>query len=197
MTLHFMTSRTLITLLLLTFTACSSGPTPDKIDVDEDLKCTRNGSPAPEWVCKNVKGDNLQTAIGSSDFSRIGTNFMLREATSDGQKAMQRVVTDYVDDKLNSLSRHIGGASSEAIDKVAQNIAQEVGEEKKEDYKQIKLWNNPTDSSVEVLMAIQNKNINKTVRHKLMLVLKKDDTVYKAFEKADGNDMLDEFLPVD
>ena len=191
-----LSTKIYLTTIFLSFTACSSGPSPDEINVDEDLKCSRNGSPAPEWVCKNVVGDNLQTVTGSSDYSRIGTNFMLREATLDGQKSMQRVVTDYVDDKLNSLSRQIGGPASEAIDKMAQKIAQEVGEEKKEDYKQIKLWSNPTDSSIEVLMAIQNKNINKDVRHKLMLILKKDNAVYKAFQEADGDDMLDEFLPL-
>jgi hypothetical protein len=78
---------TLLVTLVVGITACSSGPKPDEIDVDEDLKCTRNGAPAPEWVCKNVVGDNMQTAVGSSTFSRIGENFMLKEATADVQKA--------------------------------------------------------------------------------------------------------------
>ena len=196
MTFSSKKSQIFLTTILLTFTACTSGPTPDEINLDEDLKCTRNGAPAPEWVCKNVVGNNLQTAIGSSDYSRIGSNFMLREATADGEKAMQKVVENYVQDRLNSFSRQIGGVVSTAVDKVTARIAKEVSEEKKEDYKQIKLWNNTTDSSIEVLMAIQNKNINKTVRLKLMLVLKKDDAVYKAFEEADGDDLLDEFLPL-
>ena len=197
MTLFSFTSRVLLVTFMLTFTACTSGPTPDEIDLDEDLKCTRNGVPAPEWVCKNVVGDNLQTAIGSSDYSRIGSNFMLREATSDGEKAMQKVVENYVQDRLNSFSRQIGSVVSTRVDQVSTQIAKEVSEEKKEDYKQIKLWNNTTDSSIKVLMAIQNKNINKTVRLKLMLILKEDDTVYKAFEEADGEDLLDAFLSLD
>jgi len=184
-------------LLMMTVTACSSGPKPDEIDADEDLKCTRNGSPAPEWVCKNVIGDNMQTAVGSSGFSRIGDNFMLKEATADGEKAMQQVVLDYIDDRLISFSRQIGGKVSTLTDSIAHSIAKEVSSMKMEDYKQIKLWRNPTDSSIEVLMAIQNKNINRDVRQKLLLVLKKDDAVYKEYKENDGEDILDDLLPLD
>jgi hypothetical protein len=187
----------LLATIMVGITACSSGPKPDEIDVDEDLKCTKNGAPAPEWVCKNVIGDNMQTAVGSSDFSRIGDNFMLKEATSDGQKAMQKVVLDYIDDRLVSFSRQIGGKVAILTDSSAHGIAEEVSTAKMEDYKQIKLWRNPTDSSIEVLMAIQNKNINKDVRQKLLLVLKKDAAAYKEYEKSDGEDILDDILPFD
>ncbi len=183
--------------VMLTLTACSSGPKPDEIDADEDLKCTRNGAPAPEWVCKNVIGDEMQTAVGSSDFSRIGENFMLKEATADGEKAMQKVVLDYIDDRLVSFSRQIGGKVSTLTDSIAHTIAEDVSTVKMEDYKQIKLWRNPTDSSIEVLMAIQNKNINKDVRKELLLTLKKDAAVYKEYEERDGEDILDDLLPLD
>lgn len=187
----------LLATIMVGITACSSGPKPDEIDADEDLKCTKNGAPAPEWVCKNVIGDNMQTAVGSSDFSRIGDNFMLKEATADGQKAMQKVVLDYIDDRLVSFSRQIGGKVAILTDSSAHGIAEEVSTAKMEDYKQIKLWRNPTDSSIEVLMAIHNKNINKDVRQKLLLVLKKDAAAYKEYEKSDGEDILDDILPFD
>ncbi len=183
--------------ILVTFTACSDGPKPDEIDADEDLKCTRNGAPAPEWVCKNVIGDKMQTAVGSSDFSRIGENFMLKEATADGQKAMQKVVSAYIEDRLAGFSRQIGGKVAVMTDTLAPGIAEEISQTKSEDYKQIKLWRNPTDSSIEVLMAIQNKNINKDVRQKLLLALKKDDAVFKEYEENDGEDILDDLLPLD
>ena len=187
----------LLSTVLIAFSACSDGPKPDTIDADEDLKCTRNGAPAPEWVCKNVEGDNMQTAVGQSDFSRIGESFMLREATIDGEKAMQKEVYDYIDDRLASLSRHMGGAVAKAIDSEIDAIAEAVSTAKMEDYKQIKLWRNPTDSSIEVLMAVQNKKINKDVRVKVLHLLKKDDAVYKEFLENDGEDSLDEFLPLD
>ena len=187
----------LLVSVVIGITACSSGPKPDEIDADEDLKCTKNGAPAPEWVCKNVIGDKMQTAVGSSGFSRIGDNFMLKEATADGQKAMQKVVLDYIDDRLVSFSRQIGGKVAILTDSSAHGIAEEVSTAKMEDYKQIKLWRNPTDSSIEVLMAIQNKNINKDVRQKLLLVLKKDAAAYKEYEKSDGEDILDDILPFD
>ncbi|MDA3945734.1 MAG: hypothetical protein PF439_03525 [Helicobacteraceae bacterium] len=188
---------TLLVTLVVGITACSSGPKPDEIDVDEDLKCTRNGAPAPEWVCKNVVGDNMQTAVGSSTFSRIGENFMLKEATADGQKAIQKVVSNYIEDRLASFSRQIGGKVAAMTDSLTSDIAEEISQIKREDYKQIKLWRNPTDSSIEVLMAIQNKNINKDVRQKLLLVLKKDDAVFKEYEENDGEDILDDLLPLD
>ena len=183
--------------VVMGITACSSGPKPDEIDADEDLKCTKNGAPAPEWVCKNVIGDEMQTAVGSSDFSRIGENFMLKEATADGQKAMQKVVLNYIDDRLSGFSRQIGGKVATLADSVAHSIAADVSTVMMEDYKQIKLWRNPTDSSIEVLMAVQNKNINKIVRQKLLLVLKKDDAVYKEYEENDGEDIVDDLLPLD
>lgn len=197
MNLNKRTWLVVLVTVMVSFTACSSGPKPDEIDADEDLKCTKNGAPAPEWVCKNVVGDEMQTAVGSSDFSRIGDNFMLKEATGNGQKAMQKVVQDYINDRLATFSRQIGGKVAALTDSVTLEIAAEVSNAKMEDYKQIKLWRNPTDSSIEVLMAIQNKNINKDVRQKLLLVLKKDDAVYREYEENDGEDLLDDLLPLD
>lgn len=198
-TMHFKKKiwMALLAVMIVSLTGCSSGPKPDEIDADEDLKCTKNGAPAPEWVCKNVVGDNMQTAVGSSDFSRIGENFMLKEATADGQKAMQKVVSDYIEDRLGSFSRQIGGKVAAMTDNIAPGVAEEISQNKREDYKQIKLWRNPTDSSIEVLMAVQNKNINKDVRQTLLLALKKDDAVYKEYEENDGEDILDDLLPLD
>ncbi|WP_345975541.1 hypothetical protein [Sulfurimonas sp. HSL3-7] len=197
MKLQKIACMTLVSILMLGFSACSSGPKPDEIDADEDLKCTKNGAPAPEWVCKNVVGDAMQTAVGHSDYSRIGDNFMLQEATDNGQKEMQQVVSHYIEDKLATFSRKIGGKAAVLTDGIASSIASEVSGAKKEDYKQIKLWRNPTDSSIEVLMAVQEKNINKDVRQKLLLALKKDDAVYKEYEENDGEDLLDDLLPLD
>ena len=187
----------LLSIVFMVFSGCSEGPKPDTIDADEDLKCTRNGAAAPEWVCKNVEGSHMQTAVGQSDFSRIGENFMLSEATRDGQKAMQKEVYNYIDDRLSSFAREMGGLVAKTLDSETEAIAEAVSHEKMEDYKQIKLWRNPTDSSIEVLMAIQNKNINKDVRVKVLHLLKKDDAVYKEFLQNDGEDRLDEFLPLD
>jgi len=183
--------------VLVSLSGCSSGPKPDSIDADEDLKCTKNGAPAPEWVCKNVVGEAMQTAVGHGDYSRIGDNFMLQEATADGQEAMQKVVSDYIEDRLAGFSRQIGGKVAVMTDSIAPGIAEEISRAKREDYKQIRLWRNPTDSSIEVLMAIQDKNINKDVRQKLLLALKKDDAVYKEYEENDGEDILDDLLPLD
>ncbi len=91
----------------------------------------------------------------------------------------------------------IGGRVSTLTDSIAYSIAEEVSNTKMQDYKQIKLWRNPTDSSIEVLIAIQNKNINKDIRQKLLLVLKKDAAVYKEYEENDGEDILDDLLPLD
>ena len=189
MKLQKITFMTLVLILMVGLSACSSGPKPDEIDADEDLKCTKNGAPAPEWVCKNVVGDAMQTAVGHSDYSRIGDNFMLQEATDNGQKEMERVVSHYIEDKLATFSRKIGGKAAALTDGMVSSIASEVSREKKEDYKQIKLWRNPRDSSIEVLMAIQDKNINKDVRQKLLLALKKDDIVYKEYEENGGEDL--------
>jgi len=187
----------LLSAAVVVVSGCSKGPKPDEIDVDEELKCTKNGAPAPEWVCKNVIGNNMQVAVGHSDYSRIGENFMLREATAEGQKAMQRTVSDYIEERLASFSRKMGGRVAAFTDSIAPSIAAEVSRDKQEDYKQIRLWRNPTDSSIEVLMAIQEKNINKDVRSKLLLALKKEENAFREYKENDGEDALDDLLPLD
>jgi len=187
----------LLSAAVIAVSGCSKGPKPDEIDADEELKCTKNGAPAPEWVCKNVVGDDMRVAVGHSDYSRIGENFMLREATADGQKAMQRNVSDYIEERLASFSRKMGGRVATLADSIAPSIAAEVSSAKQEDYKQIRLWRNPTDSSIEVLMAIQEKNINKDVRSKLLLALKKDESAFREYKENDGEDALDDLLPLD
>lgn len=187
----------LLSAVVLTMSGCSKGPKPDEIDADEDLKCTKNGAPAPEWVCKNVVGDEMQVAVGHSDYSRIGDNFMLREATADGRTAMAKRVAYYIEERLASFSRKMGGSVAQLTDGIAPSIASEVSAAKQEDYKQIRLWRNPTDSSIEVLMAIQEKNINKDVRSRLLLALKKEEQVFREYVENDGEDVLDDLLPLD
>jgi hypothetical protein len=109
---------------------------------------------------------------------------------------MQKVVENYVEDGLRSFSRKIGGRVAALTDDMTSTTASEVSTAKSEDYKQIRLWHNPTDASIEVLMAIQNKNINKDVRRELLLVLKKDDIAYKEYEENDGEEILDDLLPL-
>jgi len=197
MQLHNLVKYTLSIAIITTITACSSGPKPDEIDLDEDLKCSKNGTPAPEWVCGNVVGDDLQVAVGHSDYSRIGDNFMLQEATADGQNAMQKKVYNYIIHKLESFSRAMGGSMAKLIDAEASSIATTISEDKKEDYKQIKFWQNEKDSSIEVLMAIQEKNINKDVVEMVLIAIKKDAATYKEFEENDGEDKLEDLFDLD
>jgi hypothetical protein len=46
-------------------------------------------------------------------------------------------------------------------------------------------------------MAIQEKNINKDVRSKLLLALKKEENAFREYTENDGEDVLDDLLPLD
>ena len=187
----------LLATLLMVFTACSSGPEPDTLDLDEDFKCMQQGASAPEWVCGNVEHDDLQVAVGMAANSKIGSNFTLREATANGVEKIKLVAERSIERDIHTFARSLEPELGNIADSSAQKIAKKVSQAKDNDYKQIKLWENPVNKDLFVLIAIQDKWHDQQVKDALISLYKADAAVWKKFQDDDGLDKLDDVFETD
>ncbi len=181
-------------LMLSLFSACSDGPAPDTLDLDEDFKCAKDGVAAPEWVCGNVEHEDIQVAIGFAEYSKIGRSFTLKEATTDGVTKVKKESQSYIRAKVQEFARMMDAELGDIADKALEDIAQEISKAEKNDYKQIKEWQNSANSDLYVLIAIQNRWLNEQIKARLLSLYKTDVTVYKKFQELDGEDKLDDLF---
>lgn len=189
-----MLSHLTLILALLTLTACTDGPKPDTLDLDEDLECMQRGVSAPEWVCGNVEHDEMQITIGKAPMSKIGTSFTMSEATADGVEKIKRDTYQYVQKRVRTFARTLSPELGALTNAAEDSIATAVTEADDKDFKQIKEWEHPVDKELFVLIGIQNKWLDRQTHEELLLLYKKDSAVWEAFEDDDGEDELEDFF---
>lgn len=186
--------KELLLLLVLLLSACSDGPEPDTLDINEDFKCSKNGVSAPEWVCGNIESEDIQVAIGMSEYSKIGKSFNLSEATANGVMKIEVESQSYIKAKIQKFARMMDPELGAIADHAMQDIAKTINQADNNDYKQIKEWKNPTNSDLYVLVAIQNKWLDREIKAHLLFLYKSDASLYKKFLALDGEDKLDDLL---
>ena len=184
----------LLLLLVLLFSACSDGPEPDTLDIDEDFKCSKDGVGAPEWVCGNVEREDIQVAIGMSQYSKIGKSFNRSEATANGIMKIEKESQSYIKAKVQEFARMMDSELGTIADNTMEDMAKKISRAEENDYKRIKEWQNPTNSDLYVLIAIQNKWLDREVKAHLLSLYKADTSVYKKFLALDGEDKLDDLF---
>jgi len=186
--------KELLLVLVLLFSACSDGPEPDTLDINEDFKCSKDGVSAPEWVCNNVEREDIQVAIGMSQYSKIGKSFNLSEATANGVMKIEKESQSYIRAKVQKFARMMDSELGIIADNAIEDIVKEVSRADQNDYKQIKKWQNPTNSNLYVLIAIQNKWLDSKIKAHLLSLYKADASVYNKFLALDGEDKLDDLF---
>lgn len=184
----------ILTLSFLTFGACSKGPEPDSLDLDEDFKCTQEGVSAPEWVCGNVEHEEMQIAIGKAPDSKIGESFTLNEATADGVSKIKKSTQLYVEKKIRTFARMMDPEIGHIADASMHEIAKEISLAEQNDYKQIKRWQNPVNRDLFVLVAIQNKWLDEQITEKLLSLYETDSENWKKFYEAEGEEKLNDLF---
>ena len=184
----------LLLFLVLLFSACSNGPEPDTLDINEDFKCSKDGFSAPEWVCGNVEREDIQVAIGMSQYSKIGKSFNLSEATANGVMKIEKESQSYIRAKVQKFARMMDPELGAIADSAMEDMAKKISKAEQNDYKQIKEWQNPANSNLYVLIAIQNRWLDREIKAHLLSLYKADASVYKKFLALDGEDKLDDLL---
>lgn len=184
----------ILTLSFLTFVACSKGPEPDSLDLEEDFKCTQKGASAPEWVCGNVEHEEMLIAIGKAEDSKIGESFTLNEATAEGVAKIKKSTQVYVEKKVRMFARMMDPEIGHIADASIHEIAKEISLAEQNDYKQIKKWQNPLNRDLFVLVAIENKWLDEQIKEKLLALYKTDAADWKKFQELDGEEKLNDLF---
>ncbi len=196
--MHKRKNRNLLFILsmlgLALFSACSDGPAPETLDLDKDFKCSKDGVIAPEWVCGNVEHEDIEVAVGKAEYSKIGKSFTHKEATANGVEQIKKESQLYVKRKIRTFARMMDSELSQMADDIIEGMSREISSLDKNDYKQIKEWQNPKNYDLYVLIAIQDKWLNKEIKERLLVVYKSDSKLWKKFQDLDGEDKLNDLF---
>ena len=174
--------------LLLTGCSDKEPSIPDAL-----AECIVDGVEAPKWVCGiEAAPEGTLTAVGAEPFRRLGDAFARREALAHARDKLFKTIASDVYANIRHLARTLGEKAGSTADRFAEEIAEEVARESIGSARQIKLWKQPRDMSVYVLLAVSRYHVNDKARKALLIRYKSNDLFYREFKEADGPDRLEE-----
>ncbi|RDL44410.1 hypothetical protein DN730_08395 [Marinomonas piezotolerans] len=117
--------------MALALVACSSSPedTATNMAVAECVFADGSNQPAPEWVCgAPVEGIEL-SAIGYSEKSAAGHNYMKQMAATAARVELAQVLSVDVQNMVKQYVETTGAADSETVDRVNSVVTKQITEQ--------------------------------------------------------------------
>jgi len=189
----------LSTALALTFTACGDKqPEPTAAEQEQaDFRCRIDSQLAPEWACGNAATEGSITAVGSAPLSKLGQGFSRREALANGRSNLAQQIQTLVKDKVTTFARSTGVAKGEVADKVSTQVSNQVAKVSLSGSKQIKFWQNPSNSDIYVLVGVSETAMNTEIQNKVKSSFKNDDALWQQFQAKNALEELEKEFPTD
>ena len=117
--------------MALALVACSSSPedTATNMAVAECVFADGSNQPAPEWVCgAPVEGIEL-SAVGYSEKSAAGHNYMKQMAATAARVELAQVLSVDVQNMVKQYVETTGAADSETVDRVNSVVTKQITEQ--------------------------------------------------------------------
>jgi len=187
----------LSTALALTFTACGDKEPKPAEEEQADFRCRIDSQLAPEWACGSATIEGSFTAVGSAPLSKLGQGFSRREALANGRSNLAQQIQTTVKDKVETFSRSTGVGGSEVADKVSTQVSKQVAKASLTGSKQIKFWQNPSNSDIYVLVGVSENAMNEEIKNKVKSSYKNDDALWQQFQSKQALESLEKEFPTD
>jgi hypothetical protein len=181
--------------LAATFTGCADKASGVNAEEQADFRCRINNVLAPEWACGNEGADGAITAVGVAPMSKLGEGFSRREAIANGRSNLAQQIQTLVKDKVETFTRSTGVGGDEVADKVSTQVSKQVAKETLSGSKQIKRWQDPTNSDIYVLMGVDENAVNKEAKNSVKSSYKNDNALWQQFQSKQALESLDKEFP--
>jgi hypothetical protein len=192
-------SLLLATILAISITGCNKKLTPEEASAKEDstFQCKIDGNLAPKWACGNGLVDGSITAVGSAPLSKLGQGFSRREAMANGRSNLAQQIQTLVKDKVETFTRSTGVRGAEVADKVSTQVSKQVARVSLSGSKQVKYWQNPTNSDIYVLMSVSENSMNEEIKNQVKSSYKNDNALWQQFQSKQALEGLEKEFPTE
>ena len=184
------------TALMATLTGCGDKK-PTAAEEEADFRCRIDGQLAPEWSCGNAGFDGAVTAVGSAPLSKLGQGFSRREALANGRSNLAQQIQTTVKDKVELFTRATGVGGAEVADKVSTQVSKQVAKVTLNGSKQMKMWQNPANNSLYVLVGVSEDSLNQEVKNQVKSSYKNDNALWQQFQSKNALEALEKEFPTD
>lgn len=179
---------TILVAFMLTSIGCSRG-IKDKVDNEELQKEYEN---APEWVLSNSDED-LFSAVGAARIGKGGMQFARTEAMGYGRTELARQIAVKVKSLVNNFTQQTGLGDDQTLDAFSRQVSKMVTDETLSGSRQKDIWISPS-SEVYVLMVLDEKAVEASVRRQVLHSYQQDSAKWQEFQAKNANEALDKEL---
>ncbi|TBR42417.1 hypothetical protein CBF23_006805 [Marinomonas agarivorans] len=170
--------------------ACSSAP--EKAAPAPVASCVfADGSnkAAPDWICgAPVEGYDL-TAVGYSDKSGAGPNFMKQMAATAARVELAQVLSLEIQNMIKQYAETTGAGDTETVDKVNSSVTKQITDQKLVGSRIVRQMPTPSGGMV-VLVALDAKSVEQVSKDILKTSMNNERALYQQFRAGQSFDEL-------
>lgn len=192
-------SLAMVTLIAISFSACSSDKAPQPKKYNPTFQCEQEGVKAPRWTCiPEVEG--YYAGVGVAEKSAAGIAHMRRVALMNGRSDLAQQIQTQIKDKMEGFTRATGNGSAETVDKVTTAVTKQVAKVDLQGSKAMDMWNAPS-GAIYMLVAVPKKSVNAAVKDALKKTVnssfKDNNALWQQFQSKQALENLDKEFPTD
>lgn len=144
---------------------------------------------APEWICgAPVEGYDL-TAVGYSDKSGAGPNFMKQMAATAARVELAQVLSLEIQNMIKQYAETTGAGDSETVDRVNSSVTKQITDQKLVGSRIIRQMPTPSGGMV-VLVALDTKGVEQISKDILRTSMNNERALYQQFRAGQSFDEL-------
>ena len=168
--------------------ACSSNqPVPQ-----EAVSCAfadGSGQAAPEWVCgAPVEGLDL-SAVGYSDKSAAGPNFMKQMAATAARVELAQTMQVEVENMIKQYAETTGAGDAETVDRVNTSVTEQITKQTLVGSKIFRQMPTPTGGMV-VLVGLDADTVNQLAEQAIKTSMNNEKALWQKFQAEKSFDEL-------
>ncbi|WP_191601067.1 LPP20 family lipoprotein [Marinomonas algicola] len=173
----------------LVLAGCSA--TPENMSVAECLFADGSNVEAPVWVCgAPIEGVEL-SAVGYSDKSAAGPNFMKQMASTAARVELAQVLSLDIENMIKQYAETTGAGDSETIDRVNTAVTKQITDQTLIGSKIIRQMPTPTGGIV-VLVGLDPAGVESISKALLRTSMNNEQALFQKFQAEKSFDELAE-----
>ena len=187
-------SSSLVLLVGLGFTACSSDPQPKPDEKPIAIsECVIDQADAPKWACGIINGyDDMFTATGTAKMSKAGAGFSRKNAMADGRSNLAHQIEVEVKAKITQFAATTGIGEDETVDSAITQVSKQVAKVTLNGSKQLAYWQHPKNSDIYVLMGVSKEGVNNAANQNVHSSLGNQNALWQKFQAENALKGLEE-----
>lgn len=161
--------------------ACSSTPDAPDTSVASCLFADGSNDPAPEWVCgEPVAGVEL-SAVGYSDKSAAGPNFMKQMAATAARVELAQVLSLDIENMIKQYAETTGAGDAETVDRVNTSVTKQITDQTLVGSKILRQMPTPSGGLV-VLVGLDPAGVENITKDLLRTSMNSEQALFQKFQ---------------